>query len=175
MSLQEKREIAKKEGRLLTKKQKEERAAAELRREALLKSGVIVEGLQQGGSAPAQKKVSYGSRKKKPGQTAAPSVADTASPAPGTPEPLHEEDEAPATPAKTEEKAEDSDAWDASDSDGDAKSPAPVPPTPQADGDDDSPDDWEKDSDDEPPAKPAANGKSGAFSSLTRVTRLSNN
>lgn len=59
----------KKEGRLLTKKQKEERTAAEIRRKALLESGVKIEGLQQqqngqaAGGAP--KKVVYGSRKKK--------------------------------------------------------------------------------------------------------------
>ena len=53
--------MAKKEGRLLTKKQKEQKAAAEIRRKALLASGVIIEGLQQA-DTPAPKKV--GARKK---------------------------------------------------------------------------------------------------------------
>lgn len=69
-----KRELAKKEGRLLTKKQKEERAAAELRRQALLASGVHIEGLHQSSERDAAvtaipgsaKKVVYGARKKKP-------------------------------------------------------------------------------------------------------------
>ena len=43
---QAKREVAKKEGRLLTKKQKEEQRVAELRKQALLASGVQIEGLQ---------------------------------------------------------------------------------------------------------------------------------
>ncbi|KAF8131166.1 hypothetical protein EV363DRAFT_1584023 [Boletus edulis] len=61
-----KRELAKKEGRLLTKKQKEEKAAAERRRQALIASGVQIEGLQQpSGLLSAGKKVVYASRKKK--------------------------------------------------------------------------------------------------------------
>lgn len=66
---QAKREQAKKEGRLLTKKQKEEKAAAEIRRKALIESGVKIEGWQQqhgpAGSPSAPKRVVYGSRKKK--------------------------------------------------------------------------------------------------------------
>jgi translation initiation factor 5B len=70
IATQAKREQAKKEGRLLTKKQKEEKAAAEIRRKALLESGVKIEGLQQQQNAqndgPAvPKKVMYGNRKKK--------------------------------------------------------------------------------------------------------------
>ncbi|KAH9483008.1 Eukaryotic translation initiation factor 5B [Psilocybe cubensis] len=62
-----KRELAKKEGRLLTKKQREEKQMAEIRKQALLASGVQIEGLQQAsGSVPAAtKKVVYGNRKKK--------------------------------------------------------------------------------------------------------------
>jgi hypothetical protein len=65
--IQAKREVAKKEGRLLTKKQKEEKQMAELRKQALLASGVQIEGLHHGpGSGPpAAKKVVYGNRKKK--------------------------------------------------------------------------------------------------------------
>src|SRR5204863_6193565 len=63
---QAKRELARKEGRLLTKKQKEEKARAEVQRQALIASGVQIEGLQQisGNGIPARKLV-YGSRKKK--------------------------------------------------------------------------------------------------------------
>ncbi|KAG1787654.1 uncharacterized protein HD556DRAFT_1246519, partial [Suillus plorans] len=57
-------ELAKKEGRYMTKKQKEEKAAAELRRQALLASGVQIEGLQQQAGIPS-KKVAFGNRKKK--------------------------------------------------------------------------------------------------------------
>lgn len=54
--------MAKKEGRLLTKKQKEDQRAAEIRRQALLASGVQIEGLQQPGALP--KRPIYGNRKK---------------------------------------------------------------------------------------------------------------
>jgi translation initiation factor 5B len=52
---------------LLTKKQKEEKHLAEIRKQALLASGVQIEGLQQtsGSGGPAAKKVVYGNRKKK--------------------------------------------------------------------------------------------------------------
>ncbi len=54
--------MAKKEGRLLTKKQKEDQRAAEIRRQALLASGVQIEGLQQAGAPP--KRPVYGNRKR---------------------------------------------------------------------------------------------------------------
>lgn len=59
--------MAKKEGRFLTKKQKEEKQMAEIRKQALLASGVQVEGLQQpiGEGSTVSKKVVYGNRKKK--------------------------------------------------------------------------------------------------------------
>ncbi|GAA5827498.1 hypothetical protein JCM5353_002740 [Sporobolomyces roseus] len=60
-----KKEQLKKEGKLLTPKQKAERAAAEARRQALLGSGVVIAGLQEGGGSSDQpKKVSYGNRKR---------------------------------------------------------------------------------------------------------------
>ena len=67
ISSQAKLELAKKEGRLLTKKQKEAKHLAEIRKQALLASGVQIEGLQQpsGSGPPAVKKVVYGNRKKK--------------------------------------------------------------------------------------------------------------
>ena len=89
---QAKRELARKEGRLLTKKQKEEQRNAELRKQALLASGVQIEGLQPtSGSAP--KKIVYGSRKKKPvGQKDASLTPESRS---QTPEPTSQFIEAP--------------------------------------------------------------------------------
>ncbi|KAJ7163844.1 hypothetical protein C8R43DRAFT_988941 [Mycena crocata] len=138
-----KREVAKKEGRLLTKKQKEEKAMAEIRKQALLASGVQIEGLQQasGSGAPAVKKVVYGNRKKK-GPT---STAKEASPAPEsrprTPEPV-----APVAPPSVAEPEEDDweassaeeedpkvpppgvkDSWDASSDEDDVAPPPPAP------------------------------------------------
>ncbi|KAJ7638371.1 hypothetical protein FB45DRAFT_1054667 [Roridomyces roridus] len=122
-----KRELAKKEGRLLTKKQKEEKAMAEIRKQALLASGVQIEGLQQasGSGAPAVKKVVYGNRKKK-GPAAA--AAKEASPAPEsrprTPEPV-----APVVETKPEPEPEDD--WEASSAEEDAakeEASAAVPP-----------------------------------------------
>ncbi|KAL0949089.1 hypothetical protein HGRIS_009180 [Hohenbuehelia grisea] len=150
-----KRELAKKEGRLLTKKQKEERAAAERRKQALLASGVQIEGLQQeAGAAPAPKKVVYGNRKKK-----GPAVKD-ASPVPES-RPKTPEVETPP-PAAEKPVEEPKDDWDASSDDEAAK---PAEPAPEG-----VKDDWDASSDEEPapapkeaappaksvPAKPAA-------------------
>ncbi|KAJ6463233.1 hypothetical protein C8R47DRAFT_1238517 [Mycena vitilis] len=103
-----KRELAKKEGRLLTKKQKEERAMAEIRKQALLASGVQIEGLQQasGSGAPAVKKVVYGNRKKKGPANAAKEAPPAPESRPRTPE--------PAAPAVAEAEAEPEDDWEAS-------------------------------------------------------------
>ncbi|KAI9449493.1 P-loop containing nucleoside triphosphate hydrolase protein [Lactarius psammicola] len=77
-----KRELAKKEGRLLTKKQKEDQRAAEIRRQALLASGVQIEGLQQAGAPP--KRPVYGNRKRGgPAKGASPAPDSV----PQTPEP----------------------------------------------------------------------------------------
>ncbi|CCH40548.1 Eukaryotic translation initiation factor 5B [Wickerhamomyces ciferrii] len=63
-----KKEQLKAEGKLLTKKQKEEKRAIERRREQLLASGAIVGGLQkesgETSEAPKPKKVVYGKKKK---------------------------------------------------------------------------------------------------------------
>ncbi|KAI0299753.1 hypothetical protein B0F90DRAFT_1810587 [Multifurca ochricompacta] len=112
-----KRELAKKEGRFLTKKQKEEQRAAEIRRQALLASG------QSG--APSKRPV-YGNRRKgvpaKGGSSAPDSV-------PQTPEPPHPKELAPepepeleseseSEPALAEQAAEDvPDDWEASSGD----------------------------------------------------------
>ncbi|KAF8883402.1 hypothetical protein BD779DRAFT_1801969 [Infundibulicybe gibba] len=143
-----KREVAKKEGRLLTKKQKEEKAMAEIRKQALLASGVQVEGLQQasGGPAPAVKKVVYGARKKKPAAKEASPVVESR---PRTPEPVPIKDQ-----ALSEKKVDVEDDWDASSAEEDTKDPAP----------DSVKDSWDASSDEEkleaesakPPAPPAS-------------------
>ncbi|KIM45784.1 hypothetical protein M413DRAFT_440821 [Hebeloma cylindrosporum] len=150
-----KRELAKKEGRLLTKKQKEEKQMAEIRKQALLASGVQIEGLQQasGTGPPAVKKVVYGNRKKKgPG-------AKDASPAPSRPRsPEVVEDRAPK-PQPVQVKpteAANGDAksdWEASSGEEEVKPEASVHASP------DVKDDWDASSEDEearPSPKPAA-------------------
>lgn len=141
-----KKELAKKEGRLLTKKQKEEKQMAEIRKQALIASGVQIEGLQQpSGSAPAPKKVVYGNRRKK-GPAAKDSASKDASPAPESrprsPEPPKNDVAAPAA-APEEEK----DEWDVS-SDEEVKPVTPVVP-------DDVKDEWDASSGEEEEAKPA--------------------
>jgi translation initiation factor 5B len=116
--LQAKRELAKKEGRLLTKKQKEERARAEIQRQALLASGVQIEGLQQpsGNDAPTRKVV-YGTRKKKgPAGKDPPQVESvpTSSVLQTAPEATPEAENKPL-------EAEVKDEWDTSSADGAAK------------------------------------------------------
>ncbi|KAI1788965.1 hypothetical protein LXA43DRAFT_1183593 [Ganoderma leucocontextum] len=125
-----KRELAKKEGRLLTKKQKEEQRAVELRKQALLASGVQIEGLQQGGAAAEKpKRIVYDNRKKKKGPASAagssvPGTRDT-SPVreekPATPDPAPPA-ATPGPPAEEAEKDGDvKDSWDASSDEEDKK------------------------------------------------------
>ncbi|TDL29015.1 hypothetical protein BD410DRAFT_810858 [Rickenella mellea] len=145
-----KRELAKKEGRLLTKKQKEERAAAEIRKQALLASGVQIEGLQQQGNGGApQRKVVYSSRKKKAPGGAPKDASKEASPAPEekpqTPPPQRvEQAEVKATPTN-----EEVDEWDADSDQGETKD-APSADSPK--------DEWDASSDEDgqPQATPAA-------------------
>ncbi|KAF8554092.1 hypothetical protein OG21DRAFT_1522679 [Imleria badia] len=114
-----KRELAKKEGRLLTKKQKEEKAAAERRRQALIASGVQIEGLQQPSGVPsASKKVVYGSRKKK-GPLSKDKDSTPASPAlesrPLSPAPVTASPSPSPAPAELPNTVDDvKDEWDAS-------------------------------------------------------------
>lgn len=146
-----KRELAKKEGRLLTKKQKEEKAAADRRRQALIASGVQIEGLQQPSGVPSAKKVTYGSRKRKGplGKDSTP-----ASPAPESrplsPAPVS----APASPspasAELPNKVDDvKDEWDASSVEEDT-GPAPTPAVK---------DSWDASSGDEESAPPPSENK----------------
>ena len=77
---------------MLTKKQKEEQRAAELRKQALLASGVQIEGLQQHGDTPKPKKVVYDNRKKKKGPA---SAAGSSHPGTRDPSPVREEKPTP--------------------------------------------------------------------------------
>ncbi|EIW62251.1 translation initiation factor eIF5B [Trametes versicolor FP-101664 SS1] len=121
-----KREQLKKEGKLLTKKQKEELRSAELRKQALLASGVQIEGLQQGGGEPRAKKVVYDNRKKKKGPASAASGSH-----PGTRDPSPVREEKRAAPKPTPAVA----------------APEPEPTTPV--DDDDVKDSWDASSDEE--------------------------
>jgi len=160
---QAKRELARKEGRLLTKKQKEEQRNAELRKQALLASGVQIEGLQPTSGSGAPKKVVYGSRKKKPfGQKDAPLLPESRS---QTPEPASQPIEVPQSgdekrsnlswvESPVEEKGTQAvvtNSWDASSDEEKTNTP-------------DVKDSWDVSSDEEnvslAPAPPVAIGKS---------------
>lgn len=99
-----KKEQLKKEGKLLTPKQKAEKAAAEARMQAMIKSGQVkVDGLinrqnGQEGEGKEKKKVVYDSRKKKKAPSGPPSKIDASLPPP-----------APAT-VEAEETKEEKDA-----------------------------------------------------------------
>ena len=119
--------MAKKEGRLLTKKQKEEQRAAEIRRQALLASGVQIEGLQQPGAPP--KRPIYGSRRRggpAKGSSPAPdSVPQTPEPPlpkelASEPNPEHEPVQSPAE-SDTDDIQDD---WEASSEEETAPPPA---------------------------------------------------
>jgi translation initiation factor 5B len=105
----------------LTKKQKEEKAAAELRRQALLASGVQIEGLQrQQHAGVAAKKAVSGNKKKKGPISQGPSVSPAPESRPETPDVV----EAPPAPSPVESPAEEEakadavkDEWDASSGD----------------------------------------------------------
>lgn len=102
---------------MLTKKQKEEKARAEKQKQALLASGVQIEGLQQTGANGAPpKKVVYGNRKKKaPAGVAAKESSIASESRPRTPEPELSTTPAPVPASPTEEVAGDvKDEWDAS-------------------------------------------------------------
>ncbi|OBZ71972.1 Eukaryotic translation initiation factor 5B [Grifola frondosa] len=154
-----KREIAKKEGRLLTKKQKEEQRAAELRKQALLASGVQIEGLQQSGSSQAPKKVVYGNRKKK-----GPASATESGPATREPSPVREQKPSTPTPAPAsipaaaaaeENAGELKEDWEASSDEEESKSPTGVK------------DSWDASSDEEEPRAPPAKATPAVDSAKT--------
>ncbi|KAF7967593.1 hypothetical protein HWV62_33719 [Athelia sp. TMB] len=154
-----KKEQARKDGTLLTKKQKEEKLAAERRKEALLKSGVQIEGLQAPSGAPPAKKVVYGNRKKKgpaavvagSSAQASPAVVARALSPELTPEVTPQATpgaQAQTLPATNDDAAANEDVksdWDAS-SDEEAKAPPPA----------EVKDDWDASSGDEEEKAPAA-------------------
>ncbi|WWC61356.1 translation initiation factor aIF-2 [Kwoniella dejecticola CBS 10117] len=151
----EKAAKAKAEGRALTPAQKREKAAAEARKQAMLASGMVVAGLQDGGAAPeAKKKVVYGNRKKQ--QQQKPKETATPPPEPASPAPASTEKKAEPTPAPAKEESEDE--WDKSEDEVE-KVVAEVEKLKV----EESEDDWDKSSDEETPApapvpaaKPAA-------------------
>jgi translation initiation factor 5B len=160
----------------LTKKQKEEKAAAEIRRQALLASGVQIEGLQQtsGNGAPVGKKMTYGNRKKK--GPVSKEVSSAPSSRPRTPDP------APVIPAAKEEEpvADDDvkDDWDASSGDDvtkasvDVKDSWDVSSEEEAESKPSEPVSFAKPA--EPAAKPRNNGKEYFLcSTLTLTDRAS--
>jgi len=122
---------------------------AEIRKQALLASGVQIEALQQpSGAAPTPKKVVYGNRKKKP-------VVKDASPAPESRPRTPEAVRAPSPPPAIEK-----DDWDATSEEEDVKVDEGAK-APASEGVKDS---WDDPSDEEkPPAavevKPAATSK----------------
>jgi len=106
----------------LTKKQKEEKAAAELRRQALLASGVQIEGLQkqQQQTGISAKKAAFSNKKKKGPVAKESSVSPAPQSRPETPDIALE----PSVPSPVESAAEEGDKldgvkdqWDASSGD----------------------------------------------------------
>lgn len=141
MLLQAKRDLLKKEGKLLTPKQKAERAAAEIRLKALVgTAGNTIAGLQESvGGDDEGKRVSYAKKKpfKKPVETKVePAVVVVAEPqvvpavAVDDDDVKDDWDASDDEEAKPAEKAESvKDDWDASDSEEDvpaATAPAPA-------------------------------------------------
>ena len=134
---------------MLTPKQKQEQRMAELRKQALLASGVQIEGLQQQGQAPKRPVYDNKKKKKGPASQQAGSGPSTREPSPvreekpATPEPIPAPEPEKETEQEQEEKAEDVKSdWDAS-------------------SDDEKPDvkdSWDADSDEEE-AKPSAPAK----------------
>ncbi|KAF8659526.1 hypothetical protein AX16_001825 [Volvariella volvacea WC 439] len=136
-----KKELAKKQGTYLTKKQKEERAIAEMRKQALLAAGgVQIRGLQDGA---VPKKVTYGNRKRGPSQK-------DSSPAPESRPKTPDVAPPPETPPAELEAKDD---WDASSDEEKDKPETPVSATPAPVPD--VKDSWDASSDEEGEAKPA--------------------
>ncbi|KAI0034407.1 hypothetical protein K488DRAFT_84025 [Vararia minispora EC-137] len=154
-----KREQAKKEGRLLTKKQKEEQRAAEIRRQALLASGVQIEGLQQKENSPASaaKRPFYG-KKKGPAVKSSPASSVPQTPQPPSPKelaPEHPEVALPPGEVKVDDVKSD---WDASS--GDEKQPVAGVKS-----------DWDASSDEEEKPVPVAERVNGASSQKSAASK----
>lgn len=135
---------------------------AEIRKQALLASGVQIEGLQQGAgsSASAPKKVVYGNRKKKGPATK--DASPTPESRPKTPEVAGR---SPASMAP-ESAAADKDDWDASSGDEEKKVTEVVATEVPAD---DVKDSWDASSDEEP-AKTAPAAEKSVPSSSSKPT-----
>ena len=111
-------ELAKKEGRYMTPKQKADAAAAKARRDAMIASGAIkVEGLEDDDDTPKPKKVTYGKKKpQKKGPAASASVASGSTPQspvveePIATDPTRSEDHEPTTSGDASAEKDD---WDA--------------------------------------------------------------
>lgn len=104
---------------------------AEIRKQALLASGVQIEGLQQAASTAAPKKVVYGNRKKK-GPAAKDAASKDASPAP---------ESRPRTPEPAKSAEEERDEWDVLSEEEDMKLAASTVS--------DTKDDWDESSEEE--------------------------
>ncbi|KAI5479790.1 hypothetical protein MNV49_002602 [Pseudohyphozyma bogoriensis] len=133
-----KQDRLRKEGKLLTPKQKAEKAAAEARLKALMASGAVVAGLNRGeeeGAAPAPKRVVYAKKKRGPQaekkEEAAPAPVEEVKPA--VEEKAEDDDDdvkdswdAESEEEKPAEKDDVKDDWDAS-SEEEEEKPAPAP------------------------------------------------
>ncbi|KAG0297520.1 hypothetical protein BGZ96_006029 [Linnemannia gamsii] len=103
-------EQKRKDGTLLTKAQKEAKARAELRKQQLLDSGVIVEGLEKAEEEPdKKKKVVYGGKKKKGPQAQTPPPSSPKISAPEIVTPVS----ATVSAAVSEKDEESADDWEA--------------------------------------------------------------
>ncbi|WVQ70320.1 uncharacterized protein L199_008546 [Kwoniella botswanensis] len=142
----EKQARAKAEGRALTPAQKREKAAAEARKQAMLASGMVVAGLQDGAAPEAKKKVVYGNRKKQQKPTAKETATPPPEPASPAPAPVPVEKKPEPAPAKEESE----DDWDKSEDEVE-KVVAGVDKLKV----EESEDDWDKSSDDEATPAPA--------------------
>lgn len=124
---------------MLTDKQKKERAQAELAKQALIASGVRIEGLERGSTGTTgPKRVVYGNKKKKPTQPGA--TGSVAGPSePSTPD------------VRTSQSLPDA---------LEPPSAAATPSTPTVDIPEDVKDEWDVSTDEEdaPSAAPASNG-----------------
>ncbi|KAF9382604.1 hypothetical protein CPB97_007040 [Podila verticillata] len=148
-------EQKRKDGTLLTKAQKEAQARAALRKQQLLESGVIVEGLDNNLTVDTdkKKKVVYGNKKKKGPQTSTPPPS---SPKISAPVKI----EVPSTPvsekADSESEAEDWEAAAEQEDKEEEKEEGDVKDSwDQSSEEEDVKDSWDQSSDEEEKAKPA--------------------
>jgi len=152
----ERMERLKKEGKLLSPAEKQRRAVAEARKQALLDAGVKVAGLQEGG---ATVKKPFNKKKPPPKPKAPAPTAESSTP---TPAPEAEPTPEPAAAPKAEESEDD---WDKSDEDVTEKLAADVKDMKVQE----SEDDWDK-SEDEAPVKTTAKPSIEATPSASKQT-----